>query len=396
MLWFLQSQDVPQKAWPRNNTDALCPHFSLTPRSLYSLPPPVTAALYGFSWRTFRKGLQKYPGSCTIHTIYRRQLSPWRCFFPAALVSLTHWDFYLEMIGKIAFQSHLHREHRQRQVKTKENRKRPESRFQLFIWASHYECYAFVLQLLGWQVIHPQTRDICSQYVLCFFHHLRWFSSAGGPGWHTAFFLERCQEWVFWQQELPSHLIISSNPCYSQAQSPSSCCLPQREVVRLGSHRSLHMHAAQSSVLQPHQLALRTRLLLLEASAAGLCWFTDPAVTAKGGCWCNSCQIRDDCHKNTAAEKKSSLFKYKTPTAVKVWGVSKSPRFSATWGLIPASERRDWMLPEQAWHVICKQLHGPKHFLKIYINFPHWTQWREDSFKFWHECLWHNHTIPPL
>lgn len=68
---------------------------------------------------------------------------------------------------------------------------------------------------------------------------------------------------------------------------------------------TLLLACARSPELQPHQLALRARLLLLEASAAGLCWFMDPAVTAKGGCWCNSCHIRDDCHKNTAAEKKA-------------------------------------------------------------------------------------------
>lgn len=60
------------------------------------------------------------------------------------------------------------------------------------------------------------------------------------PRLARCFFLERWQEWVFWQRGLPWHLIISSSLCCSQAQSPSSCCMPQREVVRLGSHRSSH------------------------------------------------------------------------------------------------------------------------------------------------------------
>lgn len=45
-------------------------------------------------------------------------------------------------------------------------------------------------QLPGWQVIHPQIVTFARSMSLYFFHHLKWHSSAGSPGWHTAFSLK--------------------------------------------------------------------------------------------------------------------------------------------------------------------------------------------------------------
>lgn len=90
--------------------------------------------------------------------------------------------------------------------------------------------------------------------------------------------------WLFWQNRLPYHLIVLKATVLTSPESLSSCCSPRRDAVRLGSHHSLHTHAAQRSLLEPwpHHLALKGRIQLHEAAAAVLWGFTDSAHQREG------------------------------------------------------------------------------------------------------------------
>lgn len=133
------------------------------------------------------------------------------------LHSVDPWNFCLEMTAKITFSSHLHREHKltqagaargKRQVSTEESMpmtwiKISATQMSLILQMQCMHLSFTQNQLQDWQVIHPQIHDICLQYVLYLFHHLQQHSSAGIPGWHAAFFLERGEELIFWQLRLP-------------------------------------------------------------------------------------------------------------------------------------------------------------------------------------------------
>lgn len=90
--------------------------------------------------------------------------------------------------------------------------------------------------------------------------------------------------WLFWQNRLPYHLIILKATVLTSPESLSSCCNPQRDIGRLGSHHSLHTHAAQSSLLEPwlHPPASKAGSSSMKPTAAVLWRFTDSAHQREG------------------------------------------------------------------------------------------------------------------
>lgn len=134
----------------------------------------------------------------------------------------------------------------------------------------------------------------CSQYVFVFPPSLTTAQFSWQPWLVCCFFLETGQVWLFWQHRLPYHLIVSSKLWCSPAWAAAAVL--GGDGMRLGSHHSLLMHAAQ--VLTAGATTASTgRIQLCEATAAGLHWFTDSAGTSKGEGWCLPCHIQDDCQK---------------------------------------------------------------------------------------------------
>lgn len=118
------------------------------------------------------------------------------------------------------------------------------------------------------------------------------------------FFLERGDEWFFWQHRLPDHLLKAV--VLTSTGEPEQL-LHSPEVRSEAGITPCLAHAcspARTAGATTYQLAVKRRIQLHKAAAAGLCWFTDSASTAKGGGWCILRHIQDDCHRNISGENR--------------------------------------------------------------------------------------------